>query len=366
MAASDSPAGAVLEALGFALFLRQTDETLRLEGTSPDWLRGLWSDLTKTGDPLPLAEASPFLENFLIDAAECWATAGDARVQSGPWVEQTGGGKDVSLEATALTIEGQPVLLLERLGEVFETKKSMLQKARETVIAYQRLDSETQKKEILLGCIAEEMNAALANAITALRLIEMEKHSPRAQQLLALAMRATEDQQGLINKVLSVFAAELEGLYGRDGKGAAESSLGEALRTVRETLAEPFAEKRVQLRLAESTRHVAMDADHLARVVASLLENALEHAPAGSEVALEIEGEVDAVIIRVSDRGAPVPNAAFANVFARDAVAAGETSPWQLRLQFCRMAVEKCRGEIGYEPGASSGNSFWVRLPQPE
>ena len=57
-----------------------------------------------------------------------------------------------------------PRFLLERLGEVFEAKKSMLQKARETVIAYQRLNSETQKKEILLSCIAEEMNSALANA----------------------------------------------------------------------------------------------------------------------------------------------------------------------------------------------------------
>ncbi|HEY5035946.1 MAG TPA: hypothetical protein VII74_02300, partial [Chthoniobacterales bacterium] len=286
MAASDSPVSAVLEALGFALFLREADETLRLQSAPPDWLRKLWSGLTREGDQLPLEEVSPFLENFLIDAADCWATGGAARVQSGPWVEQTSDGEEVSLEATALTSKGQAVLLLERLGEVFEAKKSMLQKARETVIAYQRLNSETQKKEILLSCIAEEMNAALANAITALRLIEMEKHSPRAQQLLALAMRATEDQQALINKVLNVFAAELEGLYGRDGDGVAQCSLGEVLRTVRGTLAESFAEKRVELRLPDSTSQVAIDADHLARVVASLLENALQNAPAGSEVSL--------------------------------------------------------------------------------
>ncbi|HEY2801765.1 MAG TPA: HAMP domain-containing sensor histidine kinase [Chthoniobacterales bacterium] len=364
MAASDSRADAVLEALGFALFLRQPDEILRLQGAPPDWLRELWPGLTKGGDPLPLAKASPFLENFLIDARECWGTGGAARVQSGAWVEQVADGSDVSLEATALTSEGQGVLLLERLGEVFEVKKSMLQKARETVIAYQRLNSETQKKEILLSCIAEEMNAALANAITALRLIEMEKHSPRAQQLLALAMRATEDQQGLINKVLTVFAAELEGLYGRDGQGVARSSLGEVLRTVRGILAESFAEKHVELRLPESASQVAIDADHLVRIVASLLENALESAAAGSEISLQAEEEVDAVVIRASDQGAPMPHDVFGDVFAKNAVATSETSPWQLRLQFCRMAVEKCRGEIGYEAGASNGNRFWIRLPK--
>ena len=40
-------------------------------------------------------------------------------------------------------------------------------------------------------------------------------------------MRATEDQQALINKVLNVFATELDDLYGRRGDEAAESSLGE-------------------------------------------------------------------------------------------------------------------------------------------
>ena len=96
----------------------------------------------------------------------------------------------------------------------------MLQKARETVIAYQRLNSEMQKKEILLHCVAEEMNAALANMITSLRLIELEKNPAAHGSSSSLASRATEEQQTLINKVLNVFAEELEGLLraGRRGE----------------------------------------------------------------------------------------------------------------------------------------------------
>ena len=86
----------------------------------------------------------------------------------------------------------------------------MLQKARETVIAYQRLNSEMQKKEILLSCIADEMNAALANTITSLRLMELEQNPEGVRRLLGLASRATEEQQSLINKVLHLFADELE------------------------------------------------------------------------------------------------------------------------------------------------------------
>ncbi len=367
MAASHSPATAVLEALGFALFLRDENGTLRLHGAPPAWLSALWIGLTSAGEELPLAEASPFLENFLIDAEDCWAKGAASRAQSGAWIEQTATGAEVSLEATALTVDGRAALLLERLGEVFEAKKSMLQKARETVIAYQRLNAETQKKEILLSCIAEEMNSALANAVTALRLIEMEKHSPRAQQLLSLAMRATEEQQALINKVLNVFAAEIEGLYGREGDGTAEASLGEALPQAVETVAAAAAEKNVGLVPPDESTHslkVAMNSDHLVRVLAGLLENALQNSKPGSEITLAASEEADTVLLAVTDRGPTLPTSTAENFFSKDVLASDDASAAQLRLQFCRIAVEKCQGEFGSEPGEEGGNRFWVRLPK--
>lgn len=367
MAAPESPASAVLEALGFALFLRDESGALRLRGSPPEWLRSLWNGLAKSDEPLPITEASPFLENFLIDAEECWTAGGATRARSGPWIEQTANGAEVSLEATALTIDGRAALLLERLGEVFEAKKSMLQKARETVIAYQRLNSETQKKEILLSCIAEEMSAALANAITALRLIEMENNSPRAQQLLTLAMRATEDQQALINKVLNVFAAELEGLYGRDGNAAAEALLGEVLQSAEASVAGSFEEKRVRLHLPNETARqsrVAMDAEHLAHVLGSLLENGLQNAPAGGAVSLEVTEEAETVLLQVIDNGRPLPASVGDDFFSKDAMPTERACGMQLRLQFCRIAVEKCQGEFGCEPREQGGNCFWIRLPK--
>lgn len=365
MADSASPATAVLAALGFALFLRDENGRLCLHGTPPTWLSELWPSLTSEGAELPLTVASPFLENFLIDAEECWARGDTSRVQSGAWIEQTLGGAEVSLEATALTVADRAALLLERLGEVFEAKKSMLQKARETVIAYQRLNAETQKKEILLSCIAEEMNSALANAITALRLIEMEKHSARAQQLLALAMRATEDQQALINKVLNVFASELAGLYGRQGDGSAEVALDQVLARAVTDLAPALKEKRVQLRRPNETKsRVAIGDEQFARVLTNLLENALQNTPAGGEIALNAVTDAETVLVEVIDAGAAMPAKAGGNFFSREVMATHETTAAQLSLQFCRIAVEKCQGEFGIEPGEAGGNRLWIRLPR--
>ena len=182
--ASSSPATAVLEALGFALFLRDEKGALLLQGAPPPWLRQLWPNLTSAGE-LPLAEASPFLENFLITADGCLSHGGSTPSNSAPWIEQTPDGPEVSLEATALTVEGRAALLVERLGEIFEAKKSMLQKARENVIAYQRLNAETQKKEILTRYIAAKMTAALPKATPPQRLIRQQKQPHAAQKTRA-------------------------------------------------------------------------------------------------------------------------------------------------------------------------------------
>jgi signal transduction histidine kinase len=360
----ESQAGAVLDTLGIAVFVHAYG-ALRISGKPPDWLRSIWPTVTTPDATLP--GSSPFLENFLIDARECWSAGGDMQARSGPWTEQTADGAELSLEATALTARGQSILLLERLGKVFEAKKSMLQKARETVIAYQRLNTEMQKKEILLHCISEEMNAALANVITSLRLIEMEKDPARIAQLLSLASRATQEQQTLINKVLNVFAAELEGLRARDGAAVAETKLGDALVAAEENVASQFAEKGVRLNIADNglgETRAAMDLAHLTRVLSTLLENGLQSAPVGDEVRLSLGEEPESILIQVADNGPAFPKDICENLFSRAATAAPGPQNSQLPLQFCRIALENCGGEMGYESRPDGGNCFWIRLPK--
>ena len=364
----DSAASAVLEALGFAIFIRDKSGALRLNGRSPDWLSSIWPGLNAANALLPIDQASPFLENFLIDAGECWSAGTEKRARSGPWIERAADGSELTLEATAFTAGGQSILLLERLAEVFEEKRSMLQKARETVIAYQRLDSEMQKKEILLGCISEEMNEALANVITSLRLIELEKNPAHLAPLLNLAARATEEQQTLINKVLNVFATELEGLYGFDASAKADAKLNDAVRLAGENVAPRFAERQVRLNITDGVSHesrVAMDAGHLSRVLASLFENGLQNAPAAGEVQLQVIEEPDSFLFEVSDNGAALPRDVCDNFFSRLEPNATAPQASRLPLQFCRIAVANCHGEIGYEPREEGGNCFWIRLPKP-
>jgi signal transduction histidine kinase len=364
---NESPAAAALATLGYALFVREAEDSLRLEGAAPSWLRQLWPALAESGARFPVADASPFLENFLIDAEECWRAGGDQRARSGPWIERNAQGEEVEVEAIAMSANDKSILLFERLGAEFAAKKDVLQRARETVIAHQRLNSEIQKKEILLHYVADEMTAALANIITSLRLIELEDNPPRTKLLLGLAMRGTEEQQILINRVLAVFADEIGTLYGHDERAEGGADWGEVLRGAIEATAAQFADKGVRLvrpSAPEGAVSFSTNAAHLQRVIAGLLENALERTATGNEVTLEFADEGEAIIFRVIDSGARLSPATADNLFSRFELPEGSVPGFALRLHFSRILVESCGGEIGYEPNEAGGNIFWFRLPR--
>src|SRR5450755_2145036 len=353
----ESPANSVLQALGFALFVREPSGALRAVGGRPAWLKALWPKVASGKDSLD-SGVSPFLENFLIDADECWRTGGETRAGSGPWVEQDARGQKVELEATALTLDGQAVLLLERLGEAFEAKKAVLQKARETIIAHQRLNSEIQKKEILLHCVAEDMTAALGNIITSLRLLEVETTSPKGQLLLGLASRATEEQQALIRKVLAVFADELNGIFGSNGAHA-EVEIQTAIDRVLEAAESHCVERKVRLVRSKSSAtgiKVSLDQPQIERVISNLLDNAIERTSAGGEIALSTKDDAQSIIVRVDDSGAVVSADACADMFAKPEATPAAAQPSILRLHFCRLMIESCGGEIGCNAREDGGN----------
>ncbi len=320
----------------------------------------------KTTGELPVAQASPFLENFLIDARECWQTDSELRVQSGPWIETAPDGREVTLEASALRVGGAAVLLLERQGEAFETKRQMLQTARETVIALQRLNSETRKKEVLLSWIAEQMTAALGNLITSLRLLELENnHPPRTRQLLSLAARAAADQQALIHRILTVFRSELETLYGQSADSPPACGLAEIVRAASATAA--AWEKPARLAVSDQTppdTRVAMSGDHLRRAVCSVLEICLTNTKAGGVVSFELRAEEQSVALKLCDDGPPLPPDLCDGLLSKASSEGSDAS--LLRLQFCRAAVERAGGEILYEAREPVGNCFTLRIPQAE
>jgi signal transduction histidine kinase len=124
--------------------------------------------------------------------------------------------------------------------------------------------------------------------------------------------------------------------------------------------------KRISLRrrLPDDPCWVMGDEQLLTRVVANLLENAITHAPEGSEVTVRIDVLGPALSLSIHNTGTPIPAVDQARLFRRFS-RLDPTSPsgTGLGLYFVRIVAEKHRGHVDVRSTAQSGTSFTLHLP---
>jgi heavy metal sensor kinase len=107
------------------------------------------------------------------------------------------------------------------------------------------------------------------------------------------------------------------------------------------------------------------DEDLLRQMVLNVLQNAVQHTPAGGAVVVEMSQDADVVTIRVRDAGPGIPPADQSRVFDRfvqlDPARRGHGSG--LGLPIARWIAEAHGGTLTLERSGPGGSTFYVRLP---
>lgn len=98
----------------------------RLQGVPPEW----WSQ--RVG---PAIQGSPFLHDYVAGIHSDWQGSPGPIEKSGPWTESDQQGGTMTLEARALSLGPRKLVLIERLGSDFENMQSIVQRARERMLA---------------------------------------------------------------------------------------------------------------------------------------------------------------------------------------------------------------------------------------
>ncbi|MEZ5976079.1 MAG: HAMP domain-containing sensor histidine kinase [Planctomycetota bacterium] len=310
-----------------------------------------------------------FLDNFLEDAAAFWEAGEAGSLMSGVWCEGAADGEQC-FEATALlSPDGRRALAIERIDARFQERQRVLQEARQAHLDYDTLRKEVGKKEVLLQCLVHDLRAPLSNMVAVLDLLQSPGLDPaKAAALLQLAGRQAERQDAMMRELLAIFAEEVAALsdFATEASGAPDlcavvrsrcHERGPAFETAGVDLS-------VDLPADGAPIPVAAHEDRLHRVLANLLGNALQHAPRGSRVEVQVrtvpgEGEVE---LSVLDRGPGVPPAQREHLFDRFARGAGSGGTVGLGLYFCRSMVRTWGGRIGYRDRPGGGAEFWIRL----
>jgi signal transduction histidine kinase/HPt (histidine-containing phosphotransfer) domain-containing protein/ActR/RegA family two-component response regulator len=364
-----SPLQPFLRQLGYALFQYLGDGRFTLLGDPPPWLENLWGPAAAIQKEFTLAKNSIFLESFLPEAESFWDARQSGVLDSGSWIEKSAAHAEAPLRATALLLEGRPILAVRSLDSQDHEGVQLLQAARNSVLAQEKLLREVQKKEILIHCIIHDLSQPLSAMSVALDCVSAEPISPRAAEFLDLGKRASLQQQNMIREVLQAFSAELGAAVDTEQSADNSPDLLKVAGEVVKSFSAPFAVKNVRVQLtlpaAPAECRVTGEASRLHRVFANLLENALRYSPEGSRVSLGFELEQDFCTAYVDDEGPGLPRdrtpVQIFGLFSKGKEGAGKAG---LGLYFCRITVERWGGTIGCASLPEKGSRFWFRLPK--
>jgi signal transduction histidine kinase/CheY-like chemotaxis protein len=359
-----------LRELGYVLFKHQGQRMFAPLSPAPAWLMELWEIPPGDQAEIPLAEKSPFLENFLQDADTFWASNSGGLCQSETWIEKSPSGKEIPIQAVALWLDGKRYLALQSPEPQFRERAQLLQTARNSLLSHEKLQREIQKKEILLHCIIHDLSQPLSVMSVALDSLADERVSTRGKGLLELGRKASEQQSSMIRDVLQVFSADLKASLEAEGKAGPAPDLLQCARVVQTAFAPVYAAKNVRLVLNEPTEEranwrVRGEESRLQRIFSNLLENALRYAPDGSRVTIGVASEGEFVKAFVDDEGPGLPaDLSSAQIFALFSKGKEGGGKAGLGLYFCRLTVERWGGAIGCGSLPGRGSRFWFHLPR--
>jgi two-component system OmpR family sensor kinase len=107
------------------------------------------------------------------------------------------------------------------------------------------------------------------------------------------------------------------------------------------------------------------DEDLLRRLVLNVLQNAVQHTPAGGSVGVDVKQEREAVRIRVTDEGGGIPAGDQQRIFDRfvqlDAARRGQGTG--LGLPIARWIAEAHSGTLELEQSGAGGSTFCISFP---
>lgn len=381
-------AGSIFESFlasqGYALFERVDEGAFRPIGAYPDWCVRIWGARPEVATKVPplkllrLADAAPFLEHFLVDAAEFWHSHAAGCLQSGNWIERASDGSEIPLEAVAVSLGDKSLLVVQNLSRTFPEQQQLYQTARDSLLEHERLVSEIQKKEILLHCIIHDLTQPLTAMTGCFDLLSAEKLPARVVSFVKIGHRESQRQEQMIRGILEAFSADLSAARTAVGKAHEEPDVAACAAQAVQDLSAAFAAHGVHLRLDPrlDSQHnallnwkVAGDASRIRRIFGNLLENAMRYTPRAKSVTVGVEDKGASVLAFVDDEGPGLPpedadGGSAGKLFALFARGKDRPGKAGLGLYFCKVTVERWGGAIGAENRPEGGSRFWFRLPR--
>jgi signal transduction histidine kinase len=259
---------------------------------------------------------------------------------------------------TELAMRVQAALKLRRMSAELREHYELVRRQRDDLMRLQ-----LQKEQLTAFVVHDLKNPVNSMDLHAQLLLRDPQLSPRARGSVQSIRDDARSLLRLVLNLLDISKSEEGQLTPRRAAVDLEAMVIDLL----DTHAVMARTAGVGLAHAIDARQVTADPDLLRRIIENLLDNAIRHAPEGSEVRVSAARGDGAVDIRVADSGTGIAPEMCDKVFDRFVRLEGSTRALTrtgrgLGLAFCKLAVEAHGGKIWVEDGRP-GAVFCVRLP---
>jgi len=359
--------------LDMVILERQPNQQFTLPTPPPGWLLEFMPAVENGHTDIDLGESFLFLAHFMVDAEAFWQATRIGQLKSGQWSEISDQGHEYELEATAVSMNDQALLLIEFPKMDSNEKQQILQKGREIHLAHQQLRQEIQQKDVLLHCIVHDLKGPMAVMKGVLSLVASGVvKEDKAKDLLASGQQHVARQERMVQDILDAFSAEVANLesFSVDLEHAPGALI--CARDIVNGLSADAISRQVNLIIAPDVdQHadwrVIGEASRLERIYSNLIENAMRHSPPNTFITIGIrEGEDDTFLITIDDKGSGLPEEIMKTLFDKFTQGGKGSGSSGLGLYFCRITVERWGGTIGVENRSEGGARFWFKLKKPE
>lgn len=222
-------------------------------------------------------------------------------------------------------------------------------------------------KTRFVSLASHEFRTPLATILSSIEIIDdfgptLPENERR--ELIRLVKGAVGRVMGMLDQVELIGRAEADQLEFRPEPQDVEPLVASIAREV-----EQAQGRRNSVRIAAGglTTRRTLDAKLLFHILGNLVGNALKYSPAGAEVSLDIEGDDQAIVFRVADRGMGIPAEDQPRIFEsfHRARNVGNVQGTGLGLSIVKQCVDLHGGTVTFESKVGIGTTFVVRIAAP-
>ena len=227
---------------------------------------------------------------------------------------------------------------------------------------FQDLQRSETLRHKLTQMIVHDLRTPLTSIVGHLHLIKRKSvrgEPESALKNLEKVQSLSSDLVTMVNDILEVSRSEDKQIPLLLRKTSWEEISGLALEDLGK------ARQQVQV-IGEQLVEGCWDVQLLRRVLVNLLSNAVRFSPSEETVVMEVQRDEQYLLVSIRDKGPGVPEGAEEHVFEQYYSAENHDSVLRgfgIGLYFCKLAVEKHKGQIGCRRCGDIGAEFWFRLP---